>query len=1655
MAGPRKPSGSDWDPMFDDAEIFIEAPTAPSNVGTLPDSGDADEGLGMGDMFPDEDTLPGVDQGIPMIAEPLPEMDAEMWQAGIQAVVTVPDQIEPVWPGAEAWASEARRYRTESTLAEDPGASAQLLLAAARAFEQAGDTAQAERVCDEALQYDPNATDALRVRARLAESRGDFDDAHALWARMATAIERPDERAAYGALTAEWTLGRGGKLPPIARQAIPAGPSRALAQAEEALRAGAPADVANALAEAGRAMGGALGAALLDHAGRCREAARDRVGAVVERTEAGKLDPYAPPSLPARLRDAARADERKAQPLLDELAAGPDGVLSAAIARWSAGVASRVGDKKRAAALREALAPVTAAAARDRIDQEAASGAPLDPASLERLRGGITGAAGVAVLAWIEAGNLARRGEIAAALALMGQAIAENPDAIPLGLLAQQIAGETTDPAERAAAFDLWLRADPGRRAEAALALAEARQAAGGDEPLAARGALQTAIEAAPGSALFWSVAAADARAGRQADAAATLAYGADMWGPSALAPGLRTCARSHLALGEPERAFEEMQARLAEAPDAPVAHPFELEARARLAERAGDVGALLPLLTAAAGAADPARAASLAPRRADLIDHTVDSKGRARVLEEALRDVSDDPASLPLLLLDDAVAPAAGGDALWRAGAAAAEGPAAPIARLYRLAGTESAAVDADERTALSRASELLALLPGDRLVKRAVLRASTRLPADERSVALAERAADAGAAAGAAVDPVDAGVALIVAEALAAVDDERADAAFGALVNGRYAADAKRALARLDARARGQGVAGDGAGLPGGVHAGPADDAAGTARTAVTDLFDAARGGNWDDAVTSLRDSPPHEAAASSATLHAAALLAEGRGKTTDAAALEAAALVAAGADADALSISVLARIAEGDGKPELRIGALELAAARFTEEDTKLALAVVDSMRARLADEAGDRASAAEHWRAALMVDPGCLPAARAIRRDAARRGDLALSVDATEAEAGCLRVPGHRVHVLLLAAALAEEAARGEEGGVPIASGEGGLRPTEPIAGGPGDPSRVPFYRQRAIALLRAVLAIDPGHEAAFEQLRTLLDEAGDTAALSEALAARIAVAANPFEVTSLRLARAELQGEKLADRAGARAELDAILHKQPEHPRALARLSELLWEEQAWEDAGEVYLRRTAVEREPAALRESFLRLGHIYRERVPDARRAITAYERVRGIEPDNREALHALSELYVAEGDTKQALPVTERLVAIEADAKKRTAYRVRFGDLLMRSGDLRRAGTELRRAVDADPRNVAAVTTLAQLLERARDAGGRRALLDHTVGLLRHDVERGELNLDTLRALGALLILRERPYAAAAVADLVAVLTAAETGGKADRPVRPGRSVAGLRRPELDERSFPPGLPPGIRQIMRLVGPHLRPSGSELAPQLGRHGITRADRTGRGEAPRPLFESVGAELAAGDFDLYVQHAAASGPVPLRAEPGSPAAIIIGAPLAAMGQGALRFAAARTLRLVATNLDALLAVPPEDAGALLVGIIRQFVPDYLHPGVRDALVDLEAARAARLIPRKIKPAVSAFAIESAGPFDVAALHAAVRDGANAAGLLASADLPAALAVVLASSGVREPTLSLSPIAANPEALALLRFAVSDAYDDLAGAMEA
>ena len=357
------------------------------------------------------------------------------------------------------------------------------------------------------------------------------------------------------------------------------------------------------------------------------------------------------------------------------------------------------------------------------------------------------------------------------------------------------------------------------------------------------------------------------------------------------------------------------------------------------------------------------------------------------------------------------------------------------------------------DDAAAVRRAAALVAALPGDRQAQLGLVREAARLGPEPRARAVAELAPA----------PADAALALLVAEALAdAGETERARAAFAAGAGGRFAAESDRARARLPGGAEG------GNPLPARLLQSGAEDAA-AARTALTDIFDAARSGQWDDAVASFRDGPPHETTAASSV---AALLAEGRGRAADAATLLETALMetALGAtapgEARSLSRSLLSRVAEGEGEVAVQLRALEAAGRQLVAGGDTASAGAVEARVARLLEATGQGEAAAERWRAALAIDPTSLAAAVAIRRLAARGGDIASAVDATEAEAACLLLPEHRVRALLLAAALAEEASRGEEGGIP--------------------------HRRRALTLLRSVLEIEPAHDAAFEQMRSLLE-----------------------------------------------------------------------------------------------------------------------------------------------------------------------------------------------------------------------------------------------------------------------------------------------------------------------------------------------------------------------------------------------------------------------------------------------------------------------------------------------------------------------------------------------------------------------------------
>lgn len=725
--------------------------------------------------------------------------------------------------------------------------------------------------------------------------------------------------------------------------------------------------------------------------------------------------------------------------------------------------------------------------------------------------------------------------------------------------------------------------------------------------------------------------------------------------------------------------------------------------------------------------------------------------------------------------------------------------------------------------------------------------------------------------------------------------------------------------------------------------------------------------------------------------------------------------------------------------------------------------------------------------ERWlKEAQEIDPASLPARLAWRRHLVRTGRIWEAAQAAAREADLLRDRAHKVKALVRAAALASAAladlAPSFAGGPaePPSKRDAGDRPD---ARTPNDrpeqaPSSEAARGEAPRLFLRRALEVAPDDVDAFARLRALLEQQSRHEELAELLSLRLGVTSNPFEATALRMARAELFAGPLADRAAAKAELRTVLEKEPQHARALARLADLESDDGEHAAAAELLIRRAWIERSPENLREIFLRLGRIYVRRIPDPKRAIGAYSRVLQLEPTNHEALDALSQLYVGLGENRNAAVITERLIQMEDHPERRAGYLVRLGHLAERSGDNFGAAAHFRRAVELAPRNLDAIWELARFLEKVRDGAGRRALLDRASEDLRLSVADTPGDRKLLSALVAVSRWRGRTVVAAAAAELLAAVTAA--GPKPEplpawaAPPQDGRRLTALANAAVDERTFPPGVPPSVRQLLRSLGAPLM-KGMKI--NLAALGIAGAARLAPGRTPRDLFDRVAADLGGGAYELFVvpaDQATPSGPARLFIVPGDPPAVVMGAPVLQLGADAHRFAAGRMLRLATSHLDLLLAGTEADAGAWLSAMIRPFVPTYRHHSVPEELVAVRATRANRILSRRLRHEVMPYALESSGSLDLGSLRRGIRDGANRVGLLACGSVVAALRVLLttappgagelaardsAEDGAEDgaehgekngaPGGFASAVAENPEALTLLKFALSDEHDDL------
>jgi hypothetical protein len=156
------------------------------------------------------------------------------------------------------------------------------------------------------------------------------------------------------------------------------------------------------------------------------------------------------------------------------------------------------------------------------------------------------------------------------------------------------------------------------------------------------------------------------------------------------------------------------------------------------------------------------------------------------------------------------------------------------------------------------------------------------------------------------------------------------------------------------------------------------------------------------------------------------------------------------------------------------------------------------------------------------------------------------------------------------------------------------------------------------------------------------------------------------------------------------------------------------------------------------------------------------------------------------------------------------------------------------------------------------------------------------------------------------------------------------------------------------------------------------------------------------------------------------------------PVSIVLGAKLL---EGAheheVRFYLGRALKMAQTHMTLPMRLQADALGVLTAAIVRQFVPDFKAHNLDDKAVSAEAARVAKVIPKKMHAELLPFALECASEtLDLLTIAPALIETGNRAGLITV-------------GGVGPAMTALKRLGDDAQLRALLRYSVSDELGEL------
>ncbi len=593
-------------------------------------------------------------------------------------------------------------------------------------------------------------------------------------------------------------------------------------------------------------------------------------------------------------------------------------------------------------------------------------------------------------------------------------------------------------------------------------------------------------------------------------------------------------------------------------------------------------------------------------------------------------------------------------------------------------------------------------------------------------------------------------------------------------------------------------------------------------------------------------------------------------------------------------------------------------------------------------------------------------------------------------------------------------------------------------------------------ERAIAALRLVVDLEPGHTDGFLRLKLLYEETGQDAELIELYHQRLAVEGEPAMRVALHQGMAGLYRNFFDDREGARRHLRSALQLEPDNLRAIADLSDLAWEVGDWAEAAETLIARARLETRPEVLCPIFYRLGTIYADRLQDPRYAMMSFQKVLTYDPGDIAALEQVADLAARSGDHRLALGACEQLVKLATSDPDKVVHLHRAARVYMDGlHDQQKAERAYRIALDMDPTSDAALSALVDFYAEVGDTQSARVHLDRVAGAMRQRIADEPAEVQAYQVLSRALEARGRAGIAGSLATArcaaeIAVRLGSRDPRDAELAAGSGRArppLAGLAATEVDDLLFPAPVSGSLRALFRLLGDRLA---KHLGVDIRRYGVGRGERLRAGGDPLAgMILEMAAEMGIADLEVYLSPRQ---PTVLAVEPTSPPSLVIGAQLASLDRPAeLRFLVGRALKLARSSLALPARMNADELGSLLAGILRQFAPDFTPAGLDPAQVSSEQQKLRRLIPHHMVQELAPFGIEIAGgDFDHRAVWAGIVDGGNRAGLLAAGSAAAAIDSLLRLGGHRD----IQQASRDAFVSGLLRFAVSEDHAALRAQLE-